>query len=324
MPPPNNLREACDPQNTTVWRVYRFAPIRRKLTLATTGYIVDVTKIKRDVTAKVCTQGSREITPITKNRAINEDKFFKLKKNNFIPASYRKPQLAYMVFCNMYASPDALKEFRSHMVDMIYVPPAPRAPFDVMRAPEVFETRVKDKLKGFSMFRDDPKSVPAFLDEVYSTAAGAITACVANSHDKAVYSVIWSSPDINSCPALVQFEIPIPAKTGWALGHQIKGDYEVDSFEGTITALTQREITVTIVAKLTLWDSMRWTRYIFRSPNRQLAIGTYLAKDDERSNPTLHMLEAYLLASHLTPGSSGWVSAKALLSSGTELWALEM
>ncbi|EPB69860.1 hypothetical protein ANCCEY_11059 [Ancylostoma ceylanicum] len=320
MPPPNNLRQACDPQNTTVWRVHRFAPIRRKLTLATPGYVVDVTKVKRDVIAKVYMQGSREITPITKNRAINEDEFFKFKKDNFITASYRKPQLAYMVFCNMYASPDALKELRSHMVDVIYVPPAPRAPFDVMRAPEVFESRIKDKLKGFSMFRDDPKSVPAFLDEVYSTTAGAITACVANSHDKAVYSVIWSSPDINSYPALVQFEIPIPAKTGWAVGHQIKGDYDVDSFEGTITALTQRENTITIVAKLTPWDSMRWRRYILRSPNRQLAIGTYLAKDDERSNPTLHMLEAYLLASHLTPESSGWVSAKALLSRGTELW----
>ncbi|RCN50878.1 hypothetical protein ANCCAN_03096 [Ancylostoma caninum] len=36
--------------------------------------------------------------------------------------------------------------------------------------------------------------------------------------------------------------------------------------------------------------------------------------------PTLHMLEAYLLANLLTPESPGWLSAKALLSGGTELW----
>ncbi|RCN26969.1 hypothetical protein ANCCAN_27303, partial [Ancylostoma caninum] len=260
MPPPQNLREACDPQNTT------------------------------------------------------------LKKNSFIIAPYRKPQLAYMVFCNMYASAQAHKELRSHMADVIYVPPAPRAPFGIERASELFESRIKDKLRSFSMFQQDPKSVPKFLDEVYSTTAGAITACVANSHDKAVYSVIWSSPDVNSYPALVQFQIPIPAKTGWAVGHQIKGDYDVDSFDGIITTLTQGENAITIVARLTPWDSMRWRRYILRSPNHQLAVGTYLAKEDERSNPTLHMLEAYLLGNLLTPESRGWLSAKALLSGGTELW----
>ncbi|KAL6742599.1 hypothetical protein Aduo_015737 [Ancylostoma duodenale] len=214
MPPPQNLREACDPQNTTVWRVHRFAPIRRKLTPATPGYVVDITKVKRDVIAKIYMKGSREMTPITKNRAINEREFFQLKRNRFIIAPYRKPQLVYMVFCNMYASVQAHKELRSHMADVIYVPPAPRAPFGVERAPELFESRIKDKPRSFSMFQQDPKSVPRFLDEVYSTTAGAITACVANSHDKAVYSVIWSSPDVNSYPALVQFQIPIPAETG--------------------------------------------------------------------------------------------------------------
>ncbi|KAL6742598.1 hypothetical protein Aduo_015736 [Ancylostoma duodenale] len=49
-------------------------------------------------------------------------------------------------------------------------------------------------------------------------------------------------------------------------------------------------------------------------------VGTYLAKEDERSSPALHMLEAYLLGNLLTPESPGWLSAKALLSGGTELW----
>lgn len=114
----------------------------------------------------------------------NAEKIRVGKEKRLYHAAIQDTSAGSMVFCNMYVSADAKRERRSHMADVIYVPHAPRAPFDVERAPEVFESRVQDKLRNSNMFKYDPKHVAAFLDEVYSTNVRVITACVANIHKK--------------------------------------------------------------------------------------------------------------------------------------------
>ncbi|EPB66043.1 integrase core domain protein [Ancylostoma ceylanicum] len=274
---------------------------------------------KKETALKVYMNGSRSLVTINKSRALKEQEFYSLKKNDFISALSRDPQLPYMVFCCYFASLDARRELRAHMADVIYIPPPPQAPLRVTRALELFRNRVKDKLNQFKLFKFDPQRAPRFLDVLYSTTCGAILACVAAAADHRVYSVLWSSPDINSHPAIVTFQIPLPARSGWSVGHSIGGAYDVDTFNGTITHIVQAAQTITVTAQLTRWDTPRWRQYLSRSPNQQLAVGNYLAQEGDKANPTLSMLENCCLEENFAMGSPGLQNARAILSHDIEL-----
>ncbi|RCN39765.1 hypothetical protein ANCCAN_14287 [Ancylostoma caninum] len=321
--PPADLRQASDPYSATVWRVHRFAFIRRYLE-ETVGYVVDVIKTRKDTALKVYMNGSRALTTVNKSRALKEQEFYNIKKNDFISALFREPQLPYMVFCCNYVSLDARRELRAHMADVIYVPPPPQAPLRVTTALEIFRFRVNDKLNQFRLFKYDPERAPRFLDVLYSTTCGAILACVAAAADHRVYSTLWSTPDINSHPAIVTFQIPLPARSGWSVGQSIGGAYDVDTFTGSITKIVQVAQTITVTAQLTRWDTPRWRRYLARSPNQQLAVGTYLAQEGDKANPTLAMLENCCLQQTFAIGSPGFLSARAILSDDIELQGVSM
>lgn len=132
-----DLREANDPYSATVWRVHRFAFIQSSLK-QTIGYVVGIIKTKKETALKVYMNDSRALVTINKSGALNEQEFLSLKKNDFISALYRDPQLPYMVFCCSYATLEARRELRAHMVDVIYIPPPPQAPLRVTRALELF------------------------------------------------------------------------------------------------------------------------------------------------------------------------------------------
>lgn len=134
-----------------------------------------------------------------------------------------------------------------------------------------------------------------------------------------VYSVLWSTPDIKSHPAIVTFQIPLPAKSGWSVGRSIGGAFDVDTFTGTITQIAQADQIITVTARLARWDTPRWRQYLSRSPNQQLAVGTYLASEGDKANPTLAMLECCCLSRTFEVGAPGCMSARAILSHDIDL-----
>ncbi|KIH68583.1 hypothetical protein ANCDUO_01070 [Ancylostoma duodenale] len=109
------------------------------------------------------------------------------------------------------------------------------------------------------------------------------------------------------------------ARSGWSVGHTIGGAYDVDTFTGTITAIVQAGQTITVTALLARWDTPRWRRYISRSPNQQLAVGTYLAQEGDKANPTLSMLENCYLRESFQIGPPGPLSTRAILAQDIEL-----
>ncbi|VDP03840.1 unnamed protein product [Heligmosomoides polygyrus] len=98
----------------------------------------------------------------------------------------------------MHASIDATKELRAHMTEVIYVPPAPRVPFDIQKVPSEFSQMIQEKRRDFQAIKP-------------------IMALIAEQTDNAVYSVVRTPADINTYPAVVTFTIPLPHKSGWAV-----------------------------------------------------------------------------------------------------------
>ncbi|KAK5979680.1 hypothetical protein GCK32_009091 [Trichostrongylus colubriformis] len=224
----------------------------------------------------------------------------------------------------MHVSLDARKELRSHMADIPYIPPGPRTPFEVRRAPQEFKERLLDKQRTFTKFSREPGASMAFLNDLYSTTCGVIAACLRQATDKTIYSVVWTTPDVNSYPALVSFVIPVPEKNGWAANNNFKGFYDVDSFRGQILSVSQTERTLTVSAVLSKWDSLRWRSYIIRSPQQQLAVGTHLTGEDEKASPTLALFENYFLSTSFSRHSIGWASAGALLADKVKLVGMDI
>ncbi|VDO93652.1 unnamed protein product [Heligmosomoides polygyrus] len=215
--------------------------------------------------------------------------------------------------------PTPRKELRAHMAEVIYIPPAPRVPFDIRKVPSEFSQMVQEKRRDFQTIKREPRRAAKFLDDLYSTTCGAIMALTAEQTDNAVYSVVWTPADINTYPAVVTFTIPLPHKSGWAVGNSIQGFFDVDEFSGTIHGVSQRENCLDVTAVLQRWDSLRWRRHALNSPNQRLAVGTCLAPEDDRANPTLALLEDQIITISWSASSPGWTSTQALLTTNVQL-----
>lgn len=315
---PADLREASSPSSATIWRAWRFALIRHKSD-EKIGYVVDVSKGKKGTTVKAYMNRSREIVSFNRSRARNTTEFENLKVDDFIIAPLRDRPLSHMVFCCMHTSIDARKELRAHMAEVIYIPPAPRVPFDIRKVPSEFSQMVQEKRRDFQTIKREPRRAAKFLDDLYSTTCGAIMALTAEQTDNAVYSVVWTPADINTYPAVVTFTIPLPHKSGWAVGNSIQGFFDVDEFSGTIHGVSQRENCLDVTAVLQRWDSLRWRRHALNSPNQRLAVGTCLAPEDDRANPTLALLEDQIITISWSASSPGWTSTQALLTTNVQL-----
>ncbi|KAK6031460.1 hypothetical protein OSTOST_02386 [Ostertagia ostertagi] len=72
------------------------------------------------------------------------------------------------------------------------------------------------------LFHSCPTEVMPFLESLYGTTVGTITACIAETTDTKLHTALWSIPDINTYPTLAQFQVPVQGKTGWTVGQYVE------------------------------------------------------------------------------------------------------
>ncbi|RCN47029.1 hypothetical protein ANCCAN_06960 [Ancylostoma caninum] len=195
--------------------------------------------------------------------------------------------------------------------------------FNIRNTSKEHQELVKSKLHKFDLFEKGPNEVIRFLGPLYSTACGTIAAAITDTIDTSTHSAIWTSPNLNSFPVLVNFRVPIKKKTGWAVGRPILGAYEADFLQGQIVSIEMTSDFLRVTAKLDTSDGVRFRMYILNSTNRRVSVGTTLHTLDERANPVLAMLESASLARLFRPDSLGWQSARALLAGDVELKGTE-
>ncbi|EYC13995.1 hypothetical protein Y032_0042g652 [Ancylostoma ceylanicum] len=311
MQAPRMAATAAQLREPTVWRVARFALIHRELR-PTLGFVLNIVNAK-EYTFRICMQGHRQLVTVNRNRMENPADFPKIRANSFIVAPFRSRQLDYMIF----ACPP--KQQNELMSDIPYLQSPPPAPAGIRNNSEEHQKLIESKLDKFDLFQSRPQEVLDFLEPLYSTACGAITAAIADSTDLATHYTIWTSPDLNSFPIKVQFRIPIRKKTGWAVGHTIRGAYEADFLDGQISNIQMGNGFLTVTAKLTTSSGVRLRTYLINSRNRRISVGTTLHTIDERANPVLKMLEGATLSTLLRTNTLGWTSARAMLAGDVEI-----
>ncbi|RCN42764.1 hypothetical protein ANCCAN_11247 [Ancylostoma caninum] len=265
-------------------------------------------------------QGHRQLVTVNRNRLENPADFPKIKANSFIVAPFRSRQLDYMIFA---CPPKQQTELMSYVADIPYLQSPPPAPGNIRNNSEEHQKLIESKLEGFDLFQTRPQEVLGFLEPLYSTACGAITAAIADSMDSATHYVIWTSPNLNSYPIQVQFRIPIKKKTGWAVGHTIRGAYEADLLDGQISKIQMGNGFLTVTAKLSTGSGVRFRTYLINSRNRRISVGTTLYTVEERANPVLKMLEGAKLSDLFHTNTTGWISARALLAGDVEVAGID-
>ncbi|RCN40314.1 hypothetical protein ANCCAN_13738 [Ancylostoma caninum] len=316
---PLTVGDAVRPRQPNVWRAARFALIYREL-VPTLGFVTSMVS-KQNAVFKICMQGHRQLITVNRNRLGNPSDFNKIEANSFIVAPFRERQIDYMVFaCEWRAG---FRELSSYMADIQYFPSPAPTPFNIRNTSKEHQELVKSKLHKFDLFEKGPNEAIRFLAPLYSTACGTIAAAITDTIDTSTHSAIWTSPNLNSFPVLVNFRVPIKKKTGWAVGRPILGAYEADFLQGQIVSIEMTGDFLRVTAKLDTADGVRFRMYILNSRNRRISVGTTLHTLDERANPVLAMLESASLARLFRPDSLGWQSARALLAGDVELKGTE-
>ncbi|RCN25882.1 hypothetical protein ANCCAN_28403, partial [Ancylostoma caninum] len=304
MQAPLSAATAAQLREPTVWRVTRFALVYRELR-PTLGFVLNIVNARK-YTFRICMQGHRQLVTVNRNRLENPADFLKIKANSLIVAPFRSRQLDYMIFA---CPPKQQTELMSYVADIPYLQSPPPAPGNIRNNSEEHQKLIESKLEGFDLFQTRPQEVLGFLEPLYSTACGAITAAIADSMDSATHYVIWTSPNLNSYPIQVQFRIPIKKKTVWAVGHTIRGAYEADLLDGQISKIQMGSGLLTVTAKLSTGSGVRFRTYLINSRNRRISVGTTLYTVEERANPVLKMLEGAKLSDLFHTNTTGWISA---------------
>ncbi|WKY06655.1 hypothetical protein Q1695_006667 [Nippostrongylus brasiliensis] len=315
---PTTIEEASLTRASTVWRVARFALIHRELQ-DTLGFVTQIVS-RAYGTFKLCMQGHRVLVEAKKNRLLNPDDMTTLQSNSFVVAPFRPRQLDYMVFCCAPAL-DKAPELHAHIADLQHFPGPPPVPSRIRLTAEQHRHFVKSKLTPlqFTLFEQHPNLVIRFLEPIYGTTCGVIAACAAEASDNLIQNTVWSSPDINAYPIMLNFRIPTSNRTGWAIGRHIQGAYQTDLLKARITDISIDNRWANITAEVLLGDTTRFRTYILESKTQRIAVGTALYSADDRANPVLAMLENSLMSRTFEPNSVSWDAARSILAGDIEL-----
>ncbi|VDM83254.1 unnamed protein product, partial [Strongylus vulgaris] len=127
---------------------------------------------------------------------------------------------------------EAPSEFRNLQANSFIVAPFRARQLDYM----IFACQPRNSAEFKS-----PGEVLNFLEPLYSTACGAILAAIKDATDTTSHPTTWTSPDLNAFPVLAVFRLPISKKSGWAVGHAIRGAYMADFMDGQITQIEMGE-----------------------------------------------------------------------------------
>ncbi|XGW11074.1 hypothetical protein V3C99_012517, partial [Haemonchus contortus] len=264
-------------------------------------------------------KGHRTLVTVNSNRLDPDVEFARLRANTFITADFRPRQLDYMLFaCTPKAN--AFNELRECMADLQYFPSPPPAPSGIRPTSQTHQQQVNSKLTEFRMFQSNPREVMPFLESLYGTTVGTLSACVAETLDTSSHPAIWTTPNINAYPTLATFQIPKVRKTGWTVGQQIEGAYQTDIIRARIVHITPAEEHITVTAQIHPQDTPRFRIYITRSQHCRISAGTYLHNlTEDKSNPILTLLEGTSVSRLFTPQSKAWSAARAILSGDVTL-----
>ncbi|VDM81794.1 unnamed protein product [Strongylus vulgaris] len=101
----------------------------------------------------------------------------------------------------------------------------------------------------------------------------------------------WTPPDLNAFPVLAVFRIPMSKKSGWAVGHAIRGAYMANFMDGQITQIEMGEQHFQVTAQLQTSSAIRFRTYLINARWRRISVATLFHTLEERANPVLKMLE---------------------------------